>query len=66
MVDTARTTFSFKVPRTLRGWSSKGNCIYAEPPLERLTGLNSDQISQADWRSFLTITTLKQSVNWAG
>jgi len=53
MVDTARTTFSFKVPRTLRGWSSKGNCIYAEPPLERLTGLNSDQISQADWRSFL-------------
>jgi PAS domain S-box-containing protein len=37
------------------GWlaTSNGDCIYANPALERLTGLNSDQIKQADWRSFL-------------
>jgi PAS domain S-box-containing protein len=33
--------------------TSKGDCVYANPALERLTGLNSDQINQADWRSFL-------------
>jgi len=27
--------------------------VYANPALERLTGFNSDQIKQADWRSFL-------------
>jgi PAS domain S-box-containing protein len=27
--------------------------VYANPALERLTGFNSDQINQADWRSFL-------------
>ena len=42
--DTARFDFSFRVPHTLRGWSSKGNCIYADPPLELLAGLNSAQI----------------------
>jgi PAS domain S-box-containing protein len=33
--------------------TSTGNCVYANPSLERLTGLSSDQINQADWRSFL-------------
>ena len=27
--------------------------MYANPALERLTGLNSDQINRADWRSFV-------------
>jgi PAS domain S-box-containing protein len=31
----------------------QGHCVYANPALERLTGFNSDQINQADWRSFL-------------
>jgi PAS domain S-box-containing protein len=33
--------------------TSDGDCIYANPTLERLTGLNSDQIDHADWRNFL-------------
>jgi formate hydrogenlyase transcriptional activator len=33
--------------------TSNGECVYANPALERLTGLNSDQINQADWRSLL-------------
>jgi PAS domain S-box-containing protein len=33
--------------------TTQGHCVYANPALERLTGLNSDQINQADWRSFL-------------
>ncbi len=33
--------------------TGKGNCVYANPALERLTGLNSEEIKQADWRSFL-------------
>jgi PAS domain S-box-containing protein len=33
--------------------TGKGDCVYANPALERLTGLNSEQINQADWRSFL-------------
>jgi PAS domain S-box-containing protein len=33
--------------------TTKGHCVYANPALERLTGFNSDQINQADWRSFL-------------
>ena len=33
--------------------TTQGHCVYANPALERLTGFNSDQINQADWRSFL-------------
>ena len=33
--------------------TSKGDCVYSNPALERLTGLDSDQINQADWPSFL-------------
>jgi PAS domain S-box-containing protein len=33
--------------------TSAGQCVYANPALERLTGLNSEKIIQADWRSFL-------------
>ena len=33
--------------------TSRGECLYANPALERLTGLKSDQINQVDWRSFV-------------
>src|ERR1700761_8216195 len=33
--------------------TSRGDCLYANPALERLTGLKSDQINQVDWRSFV-------------
>src|ERR1700728_1959798 len=33
--------------------TGKGDCVYANPALERLTGLNLEEIIQADWRSFL-------------
>src|SRR6201988_2409314 len=33
--------------------TAHGQCVYANPALERLTGFNSDQIAQSDWRSFL-------------
>src|SRR5271168_3900042 len=33
--------------------TSRGECLYVNPALERLTGLNSDQINQVDWRSFV-------------
>jgi PAS domain S-box-containing protein len=33
--------------------TSQGECVYANPALEHLTGFNSDQINQVDWRSFL-------------
>jgi PAS domain S-box-containing protein len=33
--------------------TTQGHCVYANQALERLTGLNSDQINQNDWRSFL-------------
>jgi PAS domain S-box-containing protein len=33
--------------------TDKGDCVYANPALEHLTGFNSDQIHQADWLSFL-------------
>jgi PAS domain S-box-containing protein len=33
--------------------TAKGDCVYANPALEHLTGFNSDQINQADWLSFL-------------
>jgi len=31
----------------------KGRCVYANPALQRLTGLHLDEISQADWSDFL-------------
>jgi PAS domain S-box-containing protein len=33
--------------------TTQGHCVHANPALERLTWFNSDQINQADWRSFL-------------
>src|ERR1700751_3590233 len=33
--------------------TDRGHCIYANAALEHLTGLDSQQIIQADWRSFL-------------
>jgi PAS domain S-box-containing protein len=33
--------------------TSRGECLYANPALEHLTGLKSDQINQVDWRSFV-------------
>src|ERR1700722_20345307 len=33
--------------------TSRGECVYVNPALERLTGLKSDQINQVDWRSFV-------------
>src|ERR1700740_2831995 len=33
--------------------TSRGECLYVNPALERLTGLKSDQINQVDWRSFV-------------
>ena len=33
--------------------TTQGHCVHANPARERRTGLNSDQINQADWRSFL-------------
>ena len=33
--------------------TTQGHCVYANPALEHLTGFNSDQLNQEDWRSFL-------------
>jgi PAS domain S-box-containing protein len=33
--------------------TNTGDCIYANSALERLTGLDSHEISQTDWRNFL-------------
>src|ERR1700723_336843 len=33
--------------------TSRGECLYVNPALARLTGLQSDQINQVDWRSFV-------------
>jgi PAS domain S-box-containing protein len=33
--------------------TDQGHCVYANPALERLTGCCSNQINQADWRTFL-------------
>jgi PAS domain S-box-containing protein len=46
-------TFIKSSPRPAWLATTQGHCVYANPALERLTGLNSDQINQADWRSFL-------------
>jgi PAS domain S-box-containing protein len=54
MVDTAGID-AFVQSSPYPAWlaSGKGECVYANPALGRLTGRNSDQINQADWRSFL-------------
>jgi PAS domain S-box-containing protein len=45
--------------------TSQGECLYANPALEHLTGLKSDQISQVDWRSFvLEEDRLAASASW--
>ena len=46
-------TFIQNSPRPTWLATTQGHCVYANPALERLTGLNSDQINRADWRSFL-------------
>jgi PAS domain S-box-containing protein len=33
--------------------TSRGECLYVNPALERLVGLKSDEINQLDWRSFV-------------
>jgi len=33
--------------------TSRGECLYVNPALVRLTGLESNQINQVDWRSFV-------------
>src|ERR1700759_4619561 len=54
MVDITKLA-TFVQGSPLPAWlaTSKGDCVYANPALERLTGLDSDQINQADWQSFL-------------
>src|SRR6202035_926263 len=33
--------------------TSRGECLYVNPALERLTGLKFVQVNQVDWRSFI-------------
>jgi PAS domain S-box-containing protein len=45
--------------------TSGGECLYFNPALERLIGLKSDEINQADWRSFvLEEDRAAASVSW--
>jgi len=46
-------TFFESSPQPARLTTTQSPCVYANPTLDRLTGFNSDQIHQADWRSFL-------------
>lgn len=46
-------TFIQKAPYPSWLATAQGRCVYANPALERFTGFNSEQINQADWRSFL-------------
>jgi PAS domain S-box-containing protein len=46
-------TFIQNSPRPTWLATTQGHCVYANRALERLTGLNSDQINRVDWRSFL-------------
>jgi PAS domain S-box-containing protein len=46
-------TFIQRSPHPAWLSTPQGYCVYANPALERVTGLNSDQINQADWRSFV-------------
>jgi PAS domain S-box-containing protein len=54
MADTTKIdTFIQSSPYPAWLATDQGHCVYANPALEHLTGFNSDQINQADWRSFL-------------
>ncbi len=54
MADITKTdTFIQSSPHAAWLATTQGHCVYANPALELLTGFNSDQINQADWRSFL-------------
>src|SRR3954468_1574836 len=45
--------------------TSRGECLYVNPALERLTGLKSDRINRVDWRSFvLEEDRAAASVSW--
>src|SRR6266702_4769417 len=45
--------------------TSRGECLYVNPALERLTGLKSDQINQVDWRSFvLEVDRAAATASW--
>ena len=33
--------------------TNRGDCLYVNPALQRLTGLKSGQVNQVDWRSFV-------------
>ena len=47
--------------------TSRGECLYVNPALERLTGLKSDQANQVDWRSFvLEEDRAAASASWQG
>src|SRR5260370_11025244 len=46
-------TFIQSAPHPAWWATDQGHCVYAKPALERVTGFNSGQINQADWRSFL-------------
>jgi PAS domain S-box-containing protein len=54
MADTSKIdAFILSSPHPAWLATTQGHCVYANPALERLTGFNSDQINQTDWRSFL-------------
>jgi PAS domain S-box-containing protein len=54
MVDIAKVgTFVQNSPHPAWLATGNGDCVYGNPALERLTGLNPEEIIQADWRSFL-------------
>ena len=54
MVDIAKIdTFIRRSPNPTWLATRQGRCVYANPALQRLTGLNLDQLSQADWSDFL-------------
>src|SRR5258707_15719778 len=54
MVDITKIdTFIQSSPHPAWLATSRGECLYVNPALERLTGLKSDQINQVDWRSFV-------------
>lgn len=54
MVDIAKVgTFVQNLPYPAWFATGDGDCVYGNPALERMTGLNSEEVIQADWRSFL-------------
>jgi formate hydrogenlyase transcriptional activator len=54
MVDTAKIDAFFRSsPDPVWLSTNSGDCVYANPALERMTGLHSAQITRCDWESFL-------------